>query len=150
MTKKLRERENVTKPTQINAKDFVQKNTYLEYSPERQKEILELVKIFERATGKKCVMWNKIFGFGKYEYEGKSLKGVWMCTGFAAPKAGYTIYTLMGHKNYPSILKRLGKYKDSGKSCLFIKSLTDIDQKVLTELIQTSLKDLAKKYKIIN
>ena len=94
-------------------------------------------------------MWNKIFGFGKYEYFGKSLKGVWMCTGFAAPKVGYTIYTLMGHKNYPSILKRLGKYKDKGLSCLYFKSLADIDQKVLTELIQASLKDLGKKYQIL-
>jgi N-acetyl-gamma-glutamylphosphate reductase len=109
-----------------------------------------LVKIFERATDEKCVMWNKIFGFGKYEYEGKSLKGVWMSTGFAVPKIGYTIYTIMGHKNYPSILKRLGKYKDSGKSCLFIKSLADIDRAVLVELIQASLKDLAKKYNVLD
>lgn len=148
MTKKLRERENVTKPTKVTAGSFAQQN--FPQDKLRQKEILELVKIFEAATGKKCIMWNKIFGFGKYEYEGKSLKGVWMCTGFAAPKVGYTIYTLMGHKNYPNILKRLGKYKDSGKSCLFIKSLADIDRAVLMELIQTSLKDLGKKYKILD
>lgn len=147
MTKKLRERENVTKPTKVSAGKFAAQ--IFPQDKIRQKEILELVKIFEEATGKKCIMWNKIFGFGKYNYEGKSLKGVWMCTGFAAPKVGYTIYTLMGHKNYPSILKRLGKYKDKGLSCLYFKSLADIDRAVLAELIQTSLKDLAKKYQIL-
>jgi hypothetical protein len=148
MTKKLKERENVTKPTKVTAGKFAKQ--IFPQDKFRQKEILELVKIFESATSKKCIMWNKIFGFGKYEYTGKSLKGVWMCTGFAAPKVGYTIYTLMGHKNYPNILKRLGKYKDKGKSCLFIKSLADIDRAVLVELIQASLKDLAKKYKVLD
>lgn len=146
--RKLVVRENVTKPTKITAGSFAKQN-FPQDKP-RQKEILELVKIFEHATGKKCVMWNKIFGFGKYEFEGKSLKGVWMSTGFAAPKVGFTIYTITGHKNYPNILKRLGKYKDKGKSCLFMKSLADIDRAVLVELIHVSLKDLGKKYKVLN
>lgn len=130
-----------TKPTKVKPENFVKQN----FPAERQKEILEMVKLFEKATGEKCVMWNKIFGFGEYSYQGKSTKGVCMATGFAVPKNGFTVYTMCGHKSYPEILKRIGKYKDTGKSCMFFKSLSDIDKNVLQELIKTSIKDLNNK-----
>lgn len=136
---------NKTQPTEIEARNFAKQN----FSPDRQKEILQLVDFFEKITGKKCVMWNKIFGFGKYHYKYDSgREGDFLATGFAVPKTGFTIYTIMGHENYPEILKDFGKYKSSGKSCLAIKKIEDINLKVLEKLIKTSLQDLNKKYKV--
>jgi hypothetical protein len=136
--------ENKTKATKIDPKNFIQT-----LSEKEQKIATELITIFEEATGWKCVMWGKIFGFGKYIYEYPSGRtGDFMATAFAMRSTGPVVYTIVGHGNYPEILEKLGKFKNSGKSCLSFKKLEDINISILKKLIQTSVKDLKKKYKV--
>lgn len=139
----MKKAENKTKPTSIKP------NEYIKSLPsERQKEARELIKLFEKATNKPCVMWGEIFGFGTYVYvsEKTGRSGDWMATGFAFRKSGIAIYTFIGHKNYPEILSRLGVFKDAGQSCIHVKKLADVNTVVLQQLIKNSLKDLVKKY----
>ncbi|HRH25321.1 MAG TPA: DUF1801 domain-containing protein, partial [Candidatus Paceibacterota bacterium] len=95
-----------------------------------------------------CVMWNKIFGFGKYYYkDSKGGEHSHLVTGFAISSTGFTLYNMIGWESYRADIKNLGKYKLSGKSCLAIKSIEDIDLKVLKLLIKQFVTDMKKKYK---
>ena len=89
-------------------------------------------------------MWGpSIVGYGRYDYTyptGHS--GSFLATGYSPRKAALSIYILPGYTDYRSILSRLGKHK-TGKSCLYINKLADVDLDVLSELIRAGLKDLA-------
>lgn len=136
--------ENKTQPTKVDPNKFIKSLK----EPE-QKIASELLKIFEEATGWKCVMWGKIFGFGTYRYTYASGRtGDWMATAFALRSEGVVVYTMLGHDNYPDILEKLGKFKNSGKSCLSFKKLEDIHIPTLKKLIKAGVKDLKKKYKV--
>lgn len=137
--------QNKTVPTKVSVTSFLESDNF---SAEEKKDAKTLVKLFEKITKKKCVMWGKIFGFGTYHYVGKSSEGEWMATGFALRKNAITLYVVMGIENYSTLLKKLGKHKLSGGSCLYIKSLEDIDMDVLEQLIKAGFSDLEKKYKV--
>ena len=103
--------------------------------------------MMRRITGKPPKMWGtSIVGYGKYHYKYKSgREGDWFITGFAPRKQNLTIYIMPGFTRYPDIMKKLGKYK-LGVSCLYIKSLADIDEKLLSELIEKSVFDMREMY----
>lgn len=84
-------------------------------------------------------MWGKsIVGFGSYHYVYASgQEGDWMAIGFSPLKQSLTLYIMSGFKAYDELMSKLGKYK-TGKSCLYIKSLEDVDEGVLKELIKES------------
>lgn len=107
-----------------------------------------LFELFEQATGLQAKMWgDSIIGFGEYTYfRSNGDEGQFMAAGFSARKSGPTIYFLPGSNDYAKELEKLGPHK-LGKSCLYLKSLEGIDLKVLSKLIQKSMKDLKKKYK---
>ena len=92
-------------------------------------------------------MWGpSIVGFGSYHYKYESGREGDMCiTGFSPRKQNLTIYILPGFKRYSELMKKLGKYK-TGKSCLYINKLEDVDMKVLKELISEDVKYMKKKY----
>lgn len=116
---------------------------------ERQKkEAKKLLQLFKKATGLTAKMWGaSIIGFGEYTYyRANGDEGSFLATGFSMRKTGPTIYIMPGYQDYMSILPKLGKYK-LGKSCLYLKSLDDIDTGVLEKLIQKGLKDLKKSHK---
>jgi hypothetical protein len=93
-------------------------------------------------------MWNKIFGFGKYHYlDSKGGEHTHLLTGFAISSTGFTLYNMMGWEMYKKDIEKLGKYKLSGKSCLAIKSIEDIDLKVLKVVIKDSFVQMKKRYK---
>ena len=98
--------------------------------------VLELIKT---VTGESAKMWGKsIVGFGSYYYKYASgREGDWMLTGFSPRKQALTLYIMSGFDKYDVLLSKLGKFK-TGKSCLYIKTLEDIDLKVLSELIKQS------------
>lgn len=98
-------------------------------------------------SGEEPKMWGPaIVGFGKYHYKYDSgHEGVFFRTGFSPRKANLTLYITAGFDRCETLMQKLGKYK-TGKSCLYIKSLEDIDRKVLRELIQASLEYMEKKY----
>ena len=115
-------------------------------SHERKREdsfaILELMR---DVTGEEPAMWGtSIVGFGSYRYKYASgREGEWFLTGFAPRKRNLTLYIMAGLENYDSLLAELGKYR-TGKSCLYINKLEDVDIPTLRELIRQSVTHLAE------
>ena len=109
----------------------------------RRKDCITLLGLMKEITGKPAKMWGtSIVGFGRYHYKYKSgREGDWFVTGFSPRKQNLTIYIMPGFSKYKKIMKNLGKYK-LGVSCLYIKSLDDVDQKLLRELIEKSIQDM--------
>lgn len=137
---------NKTQATNISPEAYLKKN--FKGKEKIQKDAMMLIDAYSKATGSKCVMWIKIFGFGKYYYfDSKGREHDYLMSGFAISSTGFTLYNLMGWKSYEKETAKLGKFKFSGKSCLAIKSVEDIDLKVLKNIIKASVSDLKKKYK---
>jgi len=116
---------------------------------QKKKDSKELLKIFKDATGMKPKMLGtSIVGFGSYHYksERSSQEGDWPLTGFSPRKANISIYIMPGFKKYGALLKKIGKHKISGGSCLYIKTLDDIHIPTLKKLIKTSVADMKKIY----
>ncbi len=113
----------------------------------KRKDCITLMAMMKEITGKRPKMWGEsIVGYGKYHYKYKSgREGDWFVTGFAPRKQNISIYIMPGFSKYRTIMKKLGKYK-LGVSCLYIKSLEDVDQKLLHQLINKSVKDMEKIY----
>ncbi len=124
-----------TKTTKQNPKDFLST-----IEPEQKRtDGFALLKIFQRVTGEKPVMWGtSIIGFGLYHYksERSTQEGDWALVGFSPRKQNLTLYIMAGNKDNP-VLQNLGKHKTSG-GCLYINKLSDVDQTVLAGLIKTS------------
>ena len=114
----------------------------------RKKDCLLTKKMMQDITGKRARMWgDSIVGFGRYHYKYASgRKGGYFVTGFSPRKQNFTIYIMPGYSDYQYLLKKIGKHK-LGKSCLYVKSLDDIDLDVLKELISTSIDETKSLYK---
>ena len=110
-----------------------------------QKQSFEIAKMMKQVTKAEPKMWGtSIVGFGTYHYKGKSgREGDWMLVGFSPRKQNLTLYIMAGFDRYDELLKKLGKYT-TGKSCLYIKKLADVDKKVLKELVSESVKVMKK------
>jgi hypothetical protein len=109
-----------------------------------QNDCFSLIEIMKKITGAEPKMWgNSIVGFGNYHYKSKSgREGNWFYCGFSPRKQNLTIYLSMCDlSKQKDLLKKLGKHKTS-KSCIYIKSLNDIDKKILKELLTKSIKSL--------
>ncbi|MEM7283324.1 MAG: DUF1801 domain-containing protein [Pseudomonadota bacterium] len=115
--------------------------------PKRKKDCKAVAKIMREATGKRAKMWGTtIVGYGEYHYKYDSgREGDHMITGFSPRKQNLTVYIMPGFSNYQPLMKKLGKHK-TGKSCLYINSLEDVDSSVLAQLIKRSVTDMRKKY----
>lgn len=135
--------ENKTKPTKVRVAAFLKALD----DEAKRKDAAALVKLMGRITGEKGVMWGpSIVGFGKIRYKYASGREGDMClTGFSPRKTALTIYIIPGFAAYKGILARLGKFK-TGKSCLYVKRLADIDMGALEELIAASVAHVRKKY----
>ena len=107
---------------------------------EQKKDAKVIAKLMREVTGARASMWgDAIVGYGKYRFRYASgREGDWFLTGFSPRKDSFSLYIMDGLKEHQEILRRLGKYK-SGKSCLYVKRLSDIDVDVLRELIQDSV-----------
>ena len=92
-------------------------------------------------------MWGgSIVGYGSYDYKYASGHGgSWPICGFSPRAQNITIYIMPGFSKFEKQLKKLGKYK-TGKSCLYIKKLEDVDRKVLGGLITGSVKEMHRMY----
>lgn len=120
--------------------------TFLDQQPEEvAADCRAIVKMMQKATGEKPRMWGaSIVGFGRYHYKGASgREGEWMLTGFSPRKANLSLYILTGLDKSAAQLKKLGKHS-TGKGCLYIKRLSDVDPKVLEELVVKGVKGLEK------
>ena len=128
-----------TKQTNASVKDFLNQIP----DEERRNDCFAVAKIMEEITGSKPKMWGpSIVGFGTYHYKYASgREGDWMITGFSPRKKDLTLYIMMGFEKYPELMKQLGKHS-TGKSCLYIKRLSDIHAPTLKKLIKASVKQL--------
>lgn len=113
----------------------------------RKTDSFELLEIFETITNKKACMWgDSIIGFGSYHYKYASgREGDWPVTGFSPGKQKLSIYVMPGFSKYQNLMDKLGKYK-TGKSCLYINKLEDVDMKILKKLLAKSISDMKKNY----
>jgi hypothetical protein len=135
-----------TKITTSSVKDFI---AAVE-DEQKQKDSKILLKLFTGITKQKAALWgNNVIGFGVFSYrsERSSQAGEWFMTGFSPRKQDITIYIIPGVNKYHTLLKKLGKFKASAGSCLYIKKLSDINSDVLKELITVSYADMREKYK---
>lgn len=114
----------------------------------RREDCRVVIDIMSKITKADPVMWgSSIVGFGSYHYVYESgREGDWMLCGFSPRKQNLTLYIMSGFSNYEALMSKLGKHK-TGKSCLYINKLADIDLKVLKTLIQRSVEHMKKQYR---
>ena len=112
---------------------------------QKRKDAFEILKLMKQVSKENAKMWGgSIVGFGSYHYKGASgREGEWMLIGFSPRKQNITLYIMPGFERYPTLMKKLGKYS-TGKSCLYIKKLSDVDASVLKELVTESIKVMKK------
>ena len=140
---KIAKAENKTKPTALQVDDFLET-----VSDTQQKQDAEkIIEIMQRLSGHPPKMWGpSIIGFGAYHYIYESGREGDMCRIGFSPRKGQTVlYLLDGFSGYTELLEKLGKHK-TGKSCLYVKRLSDVDPDVLEHLVTRSLEWMAEKY----
>ena len=110
----------------------------------RQADCRELATLMQQVTGEAPVMWGaSMVGFGRYRYQYESGRsGEWFLLGFSPRKTDLTLYLMSGFDDQSDLMTNLGKYK-IGKSCLYIKTLADIDPLALKTLLERSVAALA-------
>lgn len=115
---------------------------------QKRRDSKTVMKMMQEVTKEKPRMWgSSMVGFGTYHYKYASgQEGDYMLTGFSPRAQALTLYIMPGFSKYGGLMKKLGKYK-TGKSCLYIRKLEDVDQKVLRELVKQSVSSMKKKYK---
>lgn len=108
-------------------------------------DCIKIIDIMKKATKSEPKMWGtSIVGFGTYHYKYASgHEGEWFLAGFSPRKQNLTLYIMSGFDEYDSLMRKLGKHA-TGKSCLYIKRLEDVDMKVLKELVTKSVKHMQK------
>jgi hypothetical protein len=109
----------------------------------RRKDSKQLLKMMKAITGAQPKMWgSSIVGFGNWRYTyATGRQGDWFQTGFSPRKQALTLYLMGGFSNQPDLMKKLGKCT-TGKGCLYVKALDDVDLAVLTKLIKKSIEAL--------
>jgi len=134
---------NKTRPEDTSAEAFIDSIE----DPERRADCARIADIMAEATGEPPIMWGtSMVGFGSYHYRYASgREGDFFLTGFAPRKTNLSVYIMAGFADFDSLMQRLGKYK-TGKSCLYIKRLADIDEAVLVELVAESVAWMRNKY----
>lgn len=127
--------EAKTKPTKVSVTAFIDAVE----NETRRKDAKEVLKLFKRVTGMKAVMWGPtIVGFGKRRYTYESgHQGETLMAGFSPRKASLVFY-LPHCAERAALLRRLGKHK-TGKGCLYVNKLADVDMAVLEELVEKSV-----------
>lgn len=113
----------------------------------KRRDAKAMAKLLRAVTGKTAKMWGtSIVGYDSYHYEYASgQSGDWPIIGFSPRKTALTLYVMPGFSKYAKLMAKLGKHK-TGKGCLYIKKLDDIDMDVLRKLAEVAVADMRKKY----
>ncbi|NTW22199.1 DUF1801 domain-containing protein [Candidatus Falkowbacteria bacterium] len=136
--KKSKLAEIKTKPTSASVEDFINNID----DEQKRKDSFVLLEMMRKATGENPVLWSSsIIGFGNKRYKSPATgrEVDWLQIGFSPRKANLSLYLSVNIVKHAAALKKLGKHK-TGVGCLYINKLTDIDMKVLKEIIDASLK----------
>lgn len=137
--------KNQNKTTQNNrsVEDFLDSVE----NEKRREDSKKVLKMMWETTGENPRMWgSSIVGFGTYHYKYASgREGDFMKVGFSPRKNALTVYIMSGFDRHDELMEKLGKYK-TGKSCLYIKKLEDVDMDILKELVVESVAYVDEKY----
>lgn len=137
---------NKTAPTGADVAAFLESVD----QPDRREDAKRVMEIMADVTGCAPRMWgSSIIGFGQYHYRYESgREGDHLVTGLSPRKTALTLYIMGGFERHEALMARLGKYR-TGKSCLYIASLDDVDEDVLRELIAESVAHMQRNYPTI-
>ena len=125
--------EPKTKVNDASVEDFLNSVSH----KKRREDSFTVLELMQRVTEEPPEMWgSSIVGFGRQNYKYASgREGEWLMLGFSPRKGSLSLY---GIKHDERLLNKLGKYK-TGKSCLYVNKLEDVDMDVLEELVRASL-----------
>ncbi|MGY5874926.1 MAG: DUF1801 domain-containing protein [Candidatus Thorarchaeota archaeon] len=135
--------ENKTKPTDASVEGFLGSVEH----DRRREDSFELLEIMKSITKEEPVMWGpSIVGFGLYHYKYETgREGDMPRVGFSPRKQSLTVYIMPGFDEYEDLLGKLGKHK-TGKSCLYINKLADVNMDVLRTIIEKSYQAMNQNY----
>ena len=135
--------EQKTRPTGVSVADFI---AAVE-DPKRREDAQALVALIEAETGEPATLWgSSIIGFGKYHYRYDSGHAGDAClVGFSPRKANLVLYMTAEEPVRTEMLARLGKHR-SGKGCIYLNRLSDVDESVLREMTRVSVETLKARY----
>lgn len=135
--------ENKTQASTANVLNFIKSVEH----KQRSADALSLLDFFAEVTKQEAVMWgSSIIGYGTYSYQTADKKSHQsLRTGFSPRKQNIALYIMVGFSEFEGKLQHLGKFK-TGKACLYINKLSDVDKGVLKELIQLSYDEMARRY----
>ena len=136
-----------TKPSDQDIDRFL-----MSVEPEKKRtDSVELKKLFDSVVKEKASLWNNnMIGYGSYHYKSERSKqeGDWPLTGFSPRKQYIAVYIMSGVNNYSDLLGKLGKYKISSGSCIYINKFEDINPEILKKIISASVSDMKNLYKV--
>lgn len=128
--------ENKTKPTNADVDAFLESVEH----DRRREDARVLVDLMREETGEEPKLWGpSIVGFGEYRYRYESgREGDWFMVGFSPRKTSLVLYIMSGFARHDELMARLGKHR-TGKSCLYVNKLDDVDLDVVRELVRESI-----------
>lgn len=131
-----------TKPTNADVIAFLKSRD----DNEKIEDCLQLLQMMKEITNQEPVMWgDSIVGFDRYAYtNSRGEVNYWPMIGFSPRKQNLTLYIMTGFDRYEDVLKKLGKHS-TGKGCLYIKKLKDVDKKILREIAESSYQVMKNK-----
>ena len=137
---------NKTTATHKNPYEFIDEWVDNE---QKRKDSHVLIAMMREITGHEPKMWGPtMIGFGDWRYVSPGgREGDWFSMGFSPRKAAISLYVTMDASAHPEITERLGKFT-TGKGCIYVKRLSDIDLDVLKELTNVSYEELKKNYTV--
>jgi len=114
---------------------------------QRRADCKAVSKLMQEITGEKPAMWGSaIVGFGTYAYRyATGRTGDWPVAAFSPRKQNLTLYIMAGFDGYPELMAKLGPHS-TGKSCLYVKRLSDLHLPTLKKLISQSVRHVRKQY----
>lgn len=126
-----------TVPTEESVEEFLASVA----DERRRADAEELCELMTKATGTEPVMWGpSIVGFGTYRYRyGSGREGEWPAVGFSPRKAALTLYLAEGFQAHAALMAKLGPHT-TGKGCVYLKRLSDVDKPTLRKIIQAEFK----------
>lgn len=136
--------QNKTQPTDQSVTTFVDSLD----NQQKKEDSYSLIALMKDVTGCEPKMWGpSIIGFDEYHYKYESgREGNFLKVGFSPRKGELSLYIMSGFQKYEELMKQLGKHR-TGKACLYVKKLDDIDIDILRELVEESVKYVNEKYK---
>ncbi|MET1013804.1 MAG: DUF1801 domain-containing protein [Paenisporosarcina sp.] len=135
--------ETKTKETNNSVIEFIEAVE----NPKKREDAYKLLDIFTETSGYEAKMWGpSIIGFGSYHYKyATGHEGDAPLVGFSPRKAKISLYFATGDTKRDELLKDFGKHT-SGKACVYVNKVEDIDVQVLKELIKQSITFLQDLY----